>query len=300
MTINEEPAEPDAVHVALLAGLLSHVGLRDVGRRDYQGARGARFAIQPGSVLARKQPSWVMVAELMETSRLWGRTAAQIQPSWIEPLAAHLLKYTYEAPHWERKRGSVVATERATLFGLPVVGGPQGRVRRRSTRSCRASSSSAARSSRATGTHATSSSPRTLACWRSSRSSSTAPGAATSSPATRRSSRSTTRASRDDVVSAAHFDRWWKAARRSDPALLTFPRDLLVDADDAADLLDPRARPDSWRQGDLELALSYRFEPGTDDDGVTVHVPLHALSAAARRRLRLARAGPAPRSSSSR
>ena len=160
-------------------------------------ARAARASrSQPGSVLARKQPAWVMVAELMETSRLWGRTAAQIQPSWIEPLAPHLLKYTYEAPHWERKRGSVVATERATLFGLPVVARPQGRLRRDRPGAVARAASSAARSSRATGRRATSSSPRTPACWRSSRSSSTARGGATSSPATRRSSRSTTRASR--------------------------------------------------------------------------------------------------------
>ena len=97
--------------------------MRDPAKRDYLGARGARFALFPGSALARKQPSWVMVAELVETSRLWGRTAAKIDPLWVEPLAAHLIKRSYEEPHWERKRASVVALERATLYGLPVVAG---------------------------------------------------------------------------------------------------------------------------------------------------------------------------------
>jgi ATP-dependent helicase HrpA len=277
VTINQEPAEPDAVHVALLSGLLSHIGLRDVGRRDYQGARGARFAIQPGSVLARKQPSWIMVAELMETSRLWGRTAAQIQPSSIEPLAKHLLKYTYEAPHWERKRGSVVATERATLFGLPVVAGRKvayGAIDPQLSREL------FIRCALVEGD------------WQT-RHEFVAENARVLEELEELEHRARRRdilagdeaifafydaRIPDEVVSVAHFDRWWKAARRADPGLLSFPRDLLVDADDA-DLLDPRARPDAWRQGELELALSYRFEPGCDEDGVTARVPLHALSA---------------------
>jgi ATP-dependent helicase HrpA len=277
VTINQAPAEPDAVHVALLSGLLSHVGLRDVSRRDYQGARGARFQIQNGSVLARKQPSWVMVAELMETSRLWGRTAAQIQPSWIEPLARHLLKYTYDAPHWERKRGSVVATERATLFGLPVVAGRKvayGAIDPELARELLIRCA-LVEGDWQTGHEFVAENARVLEELEELE---------------HRARRRDILAGDEaifafydarvpgDVVSVAHFDRWWKAARRAEPGLLSFPRDLLVDARDAADLLDPRARPDSWRQGELELALSYRFEPGCDEDGVTVHVSLHALS----------------------
>jgi len=277
VTINLEAAEPGAVHVALLSGLLSHIGLRDASRRDYLGARGARFAIQNGSVLARKQPSWVMVAELMETSRLWGRTAAQIQPSSIEPLAKHLLKYSYEAPHWERKRGSVVATERATLFGLPVVAGRKvafGAIDPVLSREL------FIRCALVEGDWQTrhefvSENARVLEELeelehRARRRDILAGDEAIFAFYDARIP--------EEVVSVAHLDRWWKAARRADPGLLTFPRDLLVDEDDAADLLDPRARPDSWRQGELDLALSYRFEPGTDEDGVTVHVPLHALS----------------------
>src|SRR5690606_17894308 len=124
---NTQPADPQRVHMSLLAGLLSHIGVRDTTarsgergrdkpgggdprrRHEYLGARGARFAIAPGSVLFRRSPDWVMVAELVETNRLWGRIAAGISPEWVEPLAEHLVKRTYSEPHWERKRGSVVA-----------------------------------------------------------------------------------------------------------------------------------------------------------------------------------------------
>ncbi len=276
VTINQEPAEPEQVHVALLSGLLSHVGRHDVRRREYEGARGARFAIQNGSVLARKQPPWVMVAELMETNRLWGRTAAQIQPATIEPLATHLLKYSYEAPHWERKRGSVVATERATLYGLPVVPGRRiayGAIDPVLSREL------FIRCALVEGD------------WHT-RHDFVARNAAVLAELEELEHRARRRdilagdevifdfydaRIPHEVVSVGHFDRWWKGARRADPDLLSFPRDLLVGGD-VADLLDPRARPDAWQQGGLALALSYRFEPGDEHDGVTVHVPLAALA----------------------
>ena len=276
VTINQRPAEPEAIHVALLAGLLSHVGLRDAGRREYLGARGARFQIQPGSALARKQPAWVMVAELMETTRLWGRTAARIQPSSIEPLAGHLLKRSYDAPHWERKRGSVVATERATLYGLPVV---PGRTVAYGPIDPALSRELFIRNALVEGD------------WHTEHA-----FVADNARVLEQLEELEHRARRRDilagdeaifafyderipagVVSVVHFDRWWERARRSQPDLLSFPRDLLLSGD-AADLLDPRSRPDSWRQGELTLALSYRFEPGDEHDGVTVHVPLDALS----------------------
>jgi len=276
ITINPQPAEPDSVHSALLSGLLSHVGLHDMGRREYEGARGARFQIQSGSALARRQPSWVMVAELVETSRLWGRTAAQIQPSWIEPLAGHLLKYSHEAPHWARQRGSVVATERATLFGMPVVAGRKvayGAIDPVLSREL------FIRCALVDGD------------WHT-RHEFVAANAAVLEEleelehrARRRDILAGDEAIFDfydaripsDVVSVAHFDRWWKGARRADPQMLSFPRDLLVSGDAAAQARDTRARPDEWKQGGLTLPLSYRFEPGEPADGVTAHVPLQAL-----------------------
>ena len=107
----------------MLSGLLSQVGLREGESREYLGARGAKFMIFPGSPLAKKPPRWVMAAELVETSRLFARTVARIEPEWIEPLAGHLVKRTYSEPHWSRKRAAAVATERVTLYGIPVVVG---------------------------------------------------------------------------------------------------------------------------------------------------------------------------------
>jgi ATP-dependent helicase HrpA len=123
ISTNTEPADPAKVHTALLAGLLSHIGLRDMEKPEYLGARGARFSIFPGSVLYRRNTRWVMAAELVETTRLWGRVAARIEPEWAERLAGHLVKRSYSEPHWERDRGSVVAIEKVTLYGLPIVAG---------------------------------------------------------------------------------------------------------------------------------------------------------------------------------
>ena len=116
-----EAPDADLVHQALLAGLLSHIGLRDEAKRDYLGARGARFGISPGSTLFRRQPTWVMAAELVETTRLWARTTARIDPVWAERLAPHLVKRTYSEPRWSRKQGAAQATERVTLYGVPLV-----------------------------------------------------------------------------------------------------------------------------------------------------------------------------------
>src|SRR5439155_12888882 len=139
LTPNSTDADPVKVHTALLAGLLSHVGVRDGVKQDYLGARGTRFSIFPGSALFKKQtsipargaspggpersPRWVVAAELVETSRLWARVAARVEPEWVEPLAAHLVKRTYSEPHWEKKQGAVVALERVTLYGVPLVVG---------------------------------------------------------------------------------------------------------------------------------------------------------------------------------
>ena len=192
--INHTPAEPEAIHQAILTGLLSHLGLRDTARRDYQGARGARFALWPGSGI-KGQPSWVMVAELVETSRLWGRTAARIDPRWVEPLAEHVVRRSYDEPRWDRKRASVVATERVTLYGLPIVAG-RTVAYGSSTRCSRASCSSAARWSRASGTRGSASWPTTRGWSRRSRRSRTARAGATSSSTTRRCSTSTPPGSR--------------------------------------------------------------------------------------------------------
>ena len=121
VTLNDAPADGPEIHAALLSGLLSHVGMKDGGTREYTGARGAKFAIFPGSAIARRGPTWVMVAELVETTRLWGRTAAAVDLKQVEPLAEHLVKRSYGEPRWDRRRAAVVASEQVTLYGLAIV-----------------------------------------------------------------------------------------------------------------------------------------------------------------------------------
>jgi ATP-dependent helicase HrpA len=275
VTLNREPGDPAHVHQALLSGLLSHVGLRDAARREYQGARGARFAVNPGSSLFRAQPTWVMVAELVETTRLWGRTAARIQPEWVEPLAGHLVKRTYSAPRWEKRRGSVVATERVTLYGLPIVTGrtvAYGAIDPGLSRELFLRRALVERD------------------WDTRHRFFAENGRmleeidALEQRVRRRDvlvDDATLFAFFDErvpaeVVSGAHFDRWWKEERRHRPDLLTYTRELLV-GDPGA--VEGGGRPQTWRQGEVSMPLSYTFAPGSAEDGVTVHVPLKALPA---------------------
>jgi ATP-dependent helicase HrpA len=269
---NREPGEPREIHRALLSGLLSQVGMKDPRGREYQGARGARFVVFPGSGLARRPPPWVMVAELVETSRLWGRTAASIDPAELEPLAEHLVKRTYSEPRWDARRGSVVANERVALYGLPIAehtvaygridpvlsrelfirralveGDWDGRhlfleENRRLVEEVEALEHRVRRRDILAGDEA-------IFAFYDAR-----------IPA--------------DVVSARHFDRWWRDERLAHPDALALTRDVLV-RDGAA--VDERAWPETWTQGELTLRLAYRFEPGAPDDGLTVEVPLQVL-----------------------
>jgi ATP-dependent helicase HrpA len=271
MKINHSPAEPEAVHQAVLTGLLSHVGLRDAARAEYGGARGIRFALWPGSGV-KGSPAWIMVAELVETSRLWGRTAARVDPKWIEPLAEHLVRRSYDEPRWDRKRASVVATERVTLYGLPVTTRtvPYGRIdpalsRELFIRRALVEGEWDARHRFLDANRELVEEVRELEDRARRRDILVDDQAVFDFYAARLPA---------EVVSGAHFDRWWRDERRSRPDLLTFTRELLINPDAAASI---EGRPGAWRQGDLTLQLSYRFEPGASHDGVTVHVPLNVL-----------------------
>lgn len=156
--VNSEPAEYREIHIALLTGLLSHIGMKDADKQEYTGARNARFSIFPGSGLF-KTAKWVMV-ELVETSRLWGRIAARIDPEWVEPVAQHLIKRTYSEPHWERAQGAVMATEKVTVYGLPIVAA-QGQPTARSIRRYVVNSLFATRWWKVTGRRVTHSSVKT-------------------------------------------------------------------------------------------------------------------------------------------
>ncbi len=276
LTWNKADASPEAIHRSLLTGLLSHVGLRDPDKRDYLGARGARFAIQPGSTLIRRQPDWVVAAELVETTRLWARVNATTDPAWVEEAAAHLVKRTYSEPTWSRKRAGAVATERVTLYGVPLIADRQvayGAIDPETSRDL------FIRHGLVEGDWETS-----HRFFHDNR------------KLIDRLAELESRARRRDlivddetlvefydgripahVVSGAHFDSWWKTARRADPDLLTFTEDLLVN-EEAADAIDADAYPHVWEQGDLRLRLTYQFEPGADADGVTVHIPIEQLN----------------------
>jgi ATP-dependent helicase HrpA len=307
--INTKSSAPERsrVHTALLSGLLSHVGMKVVlpatrpggppgdrapgerGRRplpEYLGARSAKFAIFPGSGLAKKPPDWVMAAELVETSRLWGRTVAAIEPEWVEPVAAHLVKRTYSEPRWSRSAGSAVATEKVTLYGIPIVAdrnvllaridAPLARelfirhalvegdwqTRHRFFRDNAALIEQAADLEQRARRRGLVAGEDALFAFYDAR-----------VPA--------------DAVSARHFDAWWKNARHETPDLLTLTFDTLL-SDAAADL-DTGGYPEVWtsesagRGGGGQgngLALSYAFEPGSQADGVTIDLPLKTLNQA--------------------
>ena len=274
MTLNDVPAGPDRIHVAVLSGLLSQVGLREAETREFLGARGAKFMIFPGSPLAKKPPRWVMAAELVETSRLWARTVARIQPEWIEPLAGHLVKRTYSEPHWSRKRAGAVAVERVTLHGVPIVVGRTvdlGRIdpelaRELFLRHALVEGDWDTRHEFFAANRALLDDVEEL-----------------ETRARRRDlvvDEDTLFAFYDarvpaEVVSGRHFDTWWKRERRRQPDLLTFTAEMLTT--EAAAEVRPEAYPDAVEAGGLTLPLSYAFEPGKETDGITVDVPVAAL-----------------------
>jgi ATP-dependent helicase HrpA len=292
------------VHTALLSGLLSHVGMKTVltpakpgaapgrpaerGRRplpEFLGARGTRFAVFPGSGLARKPPDWLVAAELVETSRLWARTVAAIDPEWVEPVAGHLVKRSYSEPHWSRNAGAAVALEKVTLYGIPIIADRTVLLHRIDPVLAR---EFFIRHALVEGD------------WQTRhhffRDNAKLIGEA--SELEQRARRRGLVAGEDalyafydarvpkEAVSARHFDSWWKNARHETPDLLTLTLgDLLSDA---ADDIDAAAYPEVWTSASpglaggqpSPLAMTYTFAPGTEADGVTVDVPLKTLNQA--------------------
>ena len=277
--LNKTPAAAPAIHQALLSGLLSHIGLRDGERREYHGARGTRFAIFPGSSLFKKPPEFVMAAELVETGRLWARMNARLDPAWAEEVGAHLLKRTYSEPHWEKKRGAVMALEKVTLYGVPIVSERPvnyGRIDPEVARDL------FIRHALVQGE------------WRTHHR-----FCAHNQALLEEVEDLENRARRRDivvdeetifdfydarvpaqVVSTAHFDSWWKAEQRDQ----TGP----ADASPATCCCTSRPRPSpstttptQWQHGESVLPLDYTFEPGSVADGVTVDIPVATLNTVA-------------------
>ena len=250
---NREPGEPREIHRALLSGLLSHVGFKDEHGREYQGARGAVHGL-PGSGLARRPPPWVMVAELVETSRLWGGRRRG-STSEVEPLASPR-QAPYSEPRWDGRRGSVVATERVTLYGLPIVTDrtvAYGRIDPVLSRELFIRR--ALVEGDWDGRHAFLAENRRLV----------EEVEALEDRIRRRDILAGDEAIvafydariPEDVVSARHFDRWWRDARREAPDALTLTRDVLVRDDAVVTIGGP-----ATGQGGSTLSAVLRFEPG--------------------------------------
>ncbi|HST49654.1 ATP-dependent RNA helicase HrpA [Jatrophihabitans sp.] len=275
--IGDQPADPEQVHRSLLSGLLSHIGLKDTARRDYLGARNARFAIFPGSALFRKQPTYLMAAELVETSRLWARVNAGIQPEWAEELAPHLVRRTYSEPHWERNRAAVVAYERVTLYGVPLVlarkvdyAGIDPRLSRELfIRHALVEGDWQTRHHFFAANRALVAEVQDLEN-RARRRDLLVDDESVFAFYDQRIP--------DAVTSGRHFDAWWKKTRRQRPDLLDLSTSQLVRP--GAEAISAEQFPDRWTAGDFQLELSYHFEPGSAADGVTVDIPLPVLNEA--------------------
>ncbi|MFC5137300.1 ATP-dependent RNA helicase HrpA [Actinomycetospora rhizophila] len=289
LTRNEPGAEMTKelgrrIHQAMLTGLLSQIGLAQEPPKDpktgkprkralveYEGSRGARFAIWPGSTLARRPPTMVMAAELVETSRLWARTVAGVDPAWVEEAAGELVTRTHSEPRWSKRRGTAVATERVSLFGVPLAMDrtvDYARIDREVARDLFVR-------------HAL-----VLGEWNTrhafvARNRERLEQVAEMERRARRElvvDEDTILAFYDarvpaDVVSVRHFDRWWQKASRRDPHLLDLDPEALL----AGEAPTAEQYPDTWTSGGLTLPLSYAFEPGAESDGVTVSVPLAVL-----------------------
>ena len=275
LPINSEKAEYQQIHTALLSGLLSHIGLKEAEKQQYLGARNAHFAIFPNSVLFKKQPKWVMAAELVETSKLWGRMVAEIEPEWIEPLAEHLTKKSYSEPRWSKSRGAVIADEKVSLYGVPIVAARPvnyGAIDPKVSREIFIQSA------------------LVEGDWNTKHK-----FFKQNQQLIREVEELEHKSRRRDilvdertlfefydqrigteVVSQKHFDTWWKKAEKQDPELLNFERSFLINDD--AEQVSKLDFPNFWHQGNLKLKLTYQFEPGTDADGVTVHIPLPLLN----------------------
>ncbi|MEQ6897413.1 ATP-dependent RNA helicase HrpA [Microbacterium sp. KR10-403] len=290
--------DPDAVHKAILSGLLSQIGVLDTRslaspsdrkakgekrrkpRAEYLGARGTRFQIFPGSGLRGKSPQAVMAAELVETSRLFARTVAVIDPEWAEPLAGDLARRQLSDPHWSKDAGAAVAAQKVTLFGVEII--PRRRVQlARFDRPL--ARELFVRHALVDGEWDPSALDKRLTAFERR-----------NLELRRRLEKVEERERRRDILvgdeavfafydarvprdvfDVRSFETWWREASGRTPHLLDLTEADLVDD---ASRADARDFPTRWTQGDQVLSLAYRFEPGAADDGVTVVVPLALLA----------------------
>ncbi|MCD1600199.1 ATP-dependent RNA helicase HrpA [Rheinheimera aquimaris] len=272
--LNPQPAGYQVIHQAVLSGLLGQIGFKD-SDADYLGPRQTRFFVFPGSHLFKRKPKWVAAAEWVETSKLYARTLAKIEPEWIEPLAQHLVTRSYSEPHWEKKRGAVIAYEQVSLYGLVIV--PKRAVlyskidpavshnifvREALVNQELGSKETFLQHNQRLIDDVTALEEKsrrrdilvdedTLATFYSER----VPQWANN---------------------RIDFAKWWKQKRSEDKTYLNFDPDSLLSRD-ASDITADKF-PEQWRQGNLTLPLEYHFAPGEIDDGVSLIIPLALLN----------------------
>jgi len=268
------PSSLVPVHQALLSGLLSHLGQQDENR-EFKGARGSKFFIFPGSALSKKPPKWLMSAELVETSRLFARMNARIDPLWIEPLAEHLLKRSYSEPHWEKKQGAVMAFEQVSLYGLSIVTKRKINFNKIEPDTCR---ELFIREALVNGD-----------CVIKEKFLTENQSLVTSIEALEQKAR------RKDflideqqlvefyadklpetVICQRSFLAWWKKTKQKNSQLLNFTKEFLLN--ESSTELSTKEYPDTWQQDNLTLPLAYHFSPGDVDDGISVIIPITMLN----------------------
>lgn len=265
----------DAIHQSLLSGMLSHIGIRQGESRDYLGTRSMRFQIFPGSGLAKSLPSFVMAAELVETSKLWARQVASVDPSWVERLGKKLLKHQYSEPHWSKKKAVALVHQRSSLYGVPVVADRLIPYHHVDTAAARDMFIRHALIDGEWNTHHK---------FFHKNAEKLAQAIEVEHKARRRGIVVDPQVLFDfydarlpqTVYSGSTFDQWWKKTRKNQPQLLDFHAESLTN--EHAHSISEEEFPTSWQQGDLSFPLSYNFLPGADDDGVSIHVPVPLLA----------------------
>ncbi len=271
---NRKPADSDTIHRSLLSGLLSNIGKKDPDGYEYRGARGARFFISPGSTLFKRSPEWIMAAELVETSRLWAHSAVGIPAEWAEEIGAHLVKCSHSDPWWDAKRGSAVAKESVTLYGLPlqtdrvVQFGPYDQAASRELFIRHALVAGEWESTHRFVSHNEDRIDEVLEMEARERRTNLLVDDdvlveffAERIP--------------DDITTIRHFDRWWRDMREPQPHLLDLSLTDLIDPAEAEP--NPDAFPEVWEYGDLGLPLEYEFDPASPTDGMTIDIPLQGM-----------------------
>ncbi|XOV77912.1 MAG: ATP-dependent RNA helicase HrpA [Aestuariibacter sp.] len=272
--LSQQNADYDAIHQALVSGLLSHAGIIDTGK-EYLGARNMRFYLFPGSPLFKKSPKWVVAAELVETSKLYARTIAKIQPQWLEIAGQHLCKYRYAEPYWSKKAGACKAQEFATLLGLPIVNKRNVLYTDIDPVACR---QMFIRDALVEGE------TKLTAPFLQDNLALIA-NVETMEEKTRRRDILVDEEELEqfydallpkDIATEVSFKKWWRNQSSEQKNAWHFTEDMLIK--DGAQSVTDYEYPDTWTISNMTLPLSYEFEPGKEDDGVSLHIPLSVLN----------------------